>query len=239
MATDCSIKLEIFDLSHGNTDSWAFLGDSIVAGGMGHSDSGGMKIQPGGSRNFGQAIAAAIPGAHPANENAGAPFDAAQNVGAQRLAALLANSQARYIGIAYGMNDAAGGTPSNDGFYKAYAQMVDMVLAAGRIPVIPTISWPQTPVLQEAVGDPVTGGTYTLNRQLAKLKADYRAMNKTIIDGPDLWRYFKAHPDLIEPGGPHPTMPDGYIVYRDLWSEAMIANVYRGASTAPRFDNRK
>jgi lysophospholipase L1-like esterase len=238
-AADCSIKLEIFDLSHGNTDSWAFLGDSIVAGGMGHDDSGGVNIQPGGSRNFGQAVAAAIPGAHPANENAGIPFDTAQNAGARRLAVLLANSQARYIAIAYGLNDAAGGTPADDRFYKAYAQMVDMVLAAGRIPVIPTISWPQVPALAAAVGDPVTGGTYTLNRQLAKLKADYRAMNKTIIDGPDLWSYFKAHPNLIEPGGPHPTIPDGYIAYRDLWSDAMIANVYGGAPTVPKSGNRK
>jgi lysophospholipase L1-like esterase len=69
-------------------------------------------------------------------------------------------------------------------------------------------------------------GTYTLNRQLAKLKADYRAMNKTIIDGPDLWSYFQAHPNLIETGGIHPT-PDGYIAYRDLWSDAIITNVYR------------
>jgi lysophospholipase L1-like esterase len=224
---DCAIKLEIFDASQGNTDSWAFLGDSIIAGGMGHSDSGGVNIEPRGSRNFGQAVAAAIPGAHPANENAGTPFDAAQNVGAQRLAVLLANSQAKYIGIAYGMADAAGGTPADYSFYKAYAQLVDMVLTAGRIPVIPTISWPQTPALQAAIGDPITGGAYTLNRQLAKLKADYRAMNKTIIDGPDLWTYFEAHQNLIETGGVHPTIPDGYIAYRDLWSDAMIANVYR------------
>jgi lysophospholipase L1-like esterase len=232
-ATDCSIKLEIFDLSHGNTDSWAFLGDSIIAGGMGHSDSGGVNMEPRGSRNFGQAVAAAISGAHPANENAGTPFDAAQNVGAQRLAVLLANSQAKYIGIAYGMADAAGGTPRDYSFYNAYAKLVDMVFAAGRIPVIPTISWPQTPALQAAIGDPVTGGTHTLNRQLAKLKADYRAMNKTIVDGPDLWSYFQAHQNLIEPGGVHPTMPDGNIAYRDQWSKAMIVNVYRGVSTAP------
>jgi lysophospholipase L1-like esterase len=225
---DCSIKLEIFDASQGNTDSFAFLGDSITAGGMGHSDSGGVNTQPGGSRNFGQAIAAAIPGAHPANENAGIPFDGAQNIGAQRLAVLLANSQAKYIGIAYGMNDAGGGIPTDYSFYNAYARLVDTVLAAGRIPVIPTISWPQDPKPQAAIGDPVTGGTYTLNRQLAKLKADYRAMNKTIIDGPDLWSYFQAHQNLIEAGGIHPTAPDGYNAYRDLWSDAMIANVYGG-----------
>jgi len=128
------------------------------------------------------------------------PSDDAQQYGAQRLSALLANSAARFIGISYGMNDAGAGLPTDYSFYNAYKALVDTVLAAGRIPVIPTISWTAQQPWQTAIGDPVTGPQFCLNRQLAKLKADYRAQGKTIIDGPDLWQFFKANPSLIGKG---------------------------------------
>ena len=215
--TDCELKLEIYDVHQGNTDSWAFLGDSITNGAMNHLEHGDL--------NFAQRVNASVPSNFPMYENAGIPFDDAQQYGALRLSALLANSAARYIAISYGMNDAGAGLATDYSFYNAYKGLVDTVLAAGRIPVIPTISWTAQQPWQSAIGDPVTGPQFGLNRQLAKLKADYRAQGKVIVDGPDLWHFFQANPSLIGEGDIHPTAA-GYVAMRSQWAQAMIAAVY-------------
>jgi len=214
---DCEIKLEVFDVKGGNTDSWIFVGDSIGAGAMDHLEHG--------ERNFAQAIQARSPANFPLYENAGQPFDAAQDYGAIRLSVAMANSPARYVGISYGMNDAGAGLATDYGFYQAYANMVDMVLAAGRIPVVPTISWTAQEPWRTAIGDPITGPTYGLNRQLEKLKADYRAQGKLIVDGPDLWHFFESNPSLIGKGDIHPTEA-GYVAMRQLWADTMFACCY-------------
>jgi hypothetical protein len=216
--TDVEIKLEVFDVHQGNTDSWAFLGDSITAGGMTH----GKSADP----NFAQAINAVVPSNFPMYENAGNGFDSAEGEGMARLNVLLANSQARYVAISYGMNDAGGAMATDYTFYNAYKAMVDAVLAAGRIPVIPTISWTAQQPWQGNVGDPVTGSTFTLNRQLAKLKDDYRALGKVVIDGPDLWTFFKNNPALITSGDIHPT-DAGFVAMQTQWAQAAVANVYQ------------
>jgi lysophospholipase L1-like esterase len=216
--TDAEIKLEVWDAHLGNTDSWAFLGDSVVAGGMTHDKSA--------APNFAQTINAALPSHFPMYENAGNGFDGAEDFGLIRLNTLLGNSQARYIAICYGQND-AGGTAiaTNYDFYNAYKAIVDAVLAAGRIPAIPTISWTGRHPMQDILGDPITGSQYTFNRQLTKLKEDYRALGKVIIEGPDLWTFFKNNPDLIKPDDDHPT-DDGYVAMQNLWAQAALANVY-------------
>jgi len=216
--TDLEIKLEVFDAHLGNTDSWAFLGESITSGGMSHN----LSAAP----NFAQAINAAVPSNFPMYESAGNGFDGALDFGLIRLNTLLANSQARYIAISYGMNDASSSMATDYSFYNSYKAMVDAVLAAGRIPVIPTISWTAQQPWQDNVGDPVTGSAFTLNRQLAKLKADYRAQGKVIIDGPDLWTFFKNNPALIGSGDIHPT-DAGFVAMQTQWAQVAIANVYR------------
>jgi len=216
--TDCELKLEVYDSHQGNTDSWAFLGDSITDVGMNHLENGDL--------NFAQRINATVTANFPMYENAGMPFDGALSTGEVRLQALLENSVARYIGLSYGTNDAPAGVPTDYTFYNAYKVLVDDVLAAGRVPVIPTISWTAQEPWQTNIGDPVTGPEFCLNRQLAKLKADYRAAGKTIFDGPDLWSYFKANPAQVASGEIHPTA-DGYIAMRNLWAAAAIANFYQ------------
>jgi lysophospholipase L1-like esterase len=215
--TDVEMKLEVWDAHQGNTDSWAFLGDSIVAGGLPHD----LSAAP----NFAQAIHAVLPN-FPMYEDAGNGFDGAEDFALIRLGTLLANSQARYIAICYGNNDAGGDTPPTDyAFYNAYKAIVDAVRAAGRIPVIPTISWTGQHPKQDVLGDPVTGSQYTLNRQLTKLKDDYRALGKPILEGPDLWTFFKNNPTLIRPGDDHPT-DAGYVAMQTMWAQAAVANVY-------------
>jgi len=221
--TDVEIKLEIYDAHLGNTNSWAFLGDSITNGGMNHLEHGDM--------NFAQRVNASVPSHFPMYENAGQPFDRGIDEGMTRLNTLLANTKATYIGISYGTNDAGGTAPNDYSFYNAYKAMVDVVLASGRIPVIPTIPWTAQQPWQNNEGDPITGSQFTLNRQLAKLKADYRALGKTIVDGPDLWTFFKNNPSLIGNGDIHPTAA-GYVAMRNQWAQAAIANTIH-IDTAP------
>src|SRR5258705_11546268 len=98
------------------------------------------------------------------------------------------------------MNGAGAGLATDYSFYNANKGLVDTVLAAGRIPVIPTISWAAQQPWQSAIGDPATGPQFGLNRQLAKLKADYRAQGKVIMDGTDLWHFFPTNTSLIGQG---------------------------------------
>jgi len=48
--TDCEIKLEVYDVHLGNTDSWAFLGDSITNGGDEPSRARRPEFRPTGER---------------------------------------------------------------------------------------------------------------------------------------------------------------------------------------------
>jgi lysophospholipase L1-like esterase/chitodextrinase len=195
----------------------AFLGDSITASGMNHLEGGDL--------NFAQRINATLASDFPMYENAGQPFDTATGNGMTRLRVLLANSQAKYIGISYGTNDGASNPAIDYTFYNAYKAMVDLVLASGRIPVIPTIPWTAQQPWQSNIGDPITGPQFGLNKQLAKLKADYRAQGQNVVDGPDLWTFFKNNPTLIGSGDIHPT-PAGYVAMRNQWAAAAIANIY-------------
>ncbi|MFT3917145.1 MAG: GDSL-type esterase/lipase family protein [Anaeromyxobacteraceae bacterium] len=214
---DVELKLEVFDAHLGNTDSWLFVGDSITATGMSHLEHGGQ--------NFSQRVNAAAPANYPLYENAGQPFDTAQVEGPARLAVALANSPAKYVALAYGTNDGGAGLPADDAFYVAYRALVETVLAAGRIPVVPTIPWTAEEPWRTAIGDPVTGPELGLNRQLARLKADLRAEGKVVLDGPDLWHLFEANPALMGTHDVHPT-DAGYVEMRHLWADTLLGACY-------------
>jgi len=214
---DVELKLEVFDAHLGNTDSWIFVGDSITATGMSHLERGGQ--------NFSQRVSAASPEHYPLYENAGQPFDAAQAEGAARLAVALANSPAKYVALAYGTNDGGAGLASDDAFYEAYRHLVEMVLAAGRVPVVPTIPWPDEEPWRTAIGDPIDGPAHGLNVQLTRLKADLRAEGKVVLDGPDLWHFFEANPSLMGTHDVHPTEA-GYVAMRHLWADTMLGICY-------------
>src|SRR5207245_1080312 len=50
----------------------------------------------------------------------------------------------RYVVLAYGMNDANGGADTT-GYYNNYKTIIQAILAAGKIPVIPKITWTDNP----------------------------------------------------------------------------------------------
>jgi len=167
----------------------------------------------------------------PAYENAGMPFIAVRDGSAMvRLKAALTASPAHYVAVAYGMNDASN-PQDDDSFYRGYAELLDAVLAAGRVPVVPTISDCTNTRSRAALGSPTGGSRFQLNVQLAKLRNDYRAAGKKVLDGPDLYTFFRSNPQLLNPNDVHPNAV-GYKAMADLWAETMISIYERPATQA-------
>lgn len=201
---DVDLNMDVFDASNGVNDDWIFFGDSITAGAMGHSTTGGVT-------SFSQLINAAASGYYPIEEAGGIGYLTSAD-GANYISTWLAIFPGKYVGLSYGTND-ANGCLNPTTFYQNHVTMVQAVLAAGKIPVIPHIPWGRTSNLQNC--------TPGLN---AKIDALYQAFPQ-IIKGPDLWAFFDANQSLISSDNIHPT-DTGFGAYRQQWANAMLNEVY-------------
>jgi len=134
------------------------------------------------------------------------------SMGATRINTWLAAFPGRYAGLALGTNDANG---CNDptAFYNNYVTMVQAVIAAGKVPIVPTIPWARTANIQSCGP--------SLNAKIQQLYSTY----PQIVHGPDLWQFFSTHQNLISGDNLHPSEA-GYVAYRQQWADAMVANVY-------------
>ncbi len=201
---DANLKMDVYDATYGATDDWMFYGDSITAGAMGHSTISGVK-------SFAQLINARMPNHFPVQEAGGIGYLTSAD-GAKYIDRWLQLFPGKYVGLSYGTND-ANGCANADKFYSNYVTIVQAVLKAGKIPVIPHIPWGRTTNIQRC--GPV------LN---AEIDALYRAFPQ-IIKGPDLWAFFQSNQQLISNDNIHPTEV-GMGAYRQQWANAMLAEVY-------------
>jgi lysophospholipase L1-like esterase len=206
---NAAINLDVHDASQGVQDSWIFYGDSVTEDGMFHYSDGSTV------GNFAQLINASRPGNYPAYEDGGT-WGLWSTDGAQHMVAWLTAFPGKNVGLAYGTNDAnaCGNTTT---FYNNYVTMVQAVLAAGKIPVVPTIPWARTANVQSC------GPGFN-----AKIQALYAAYPQ-IVHGPDLWTFFSTNQSLIGSDNLHPSTA-GYGAYRQQWANAMLANVYAAGS---------
>ena len=115
-------------------------------------------------------------------------------------------------GLAYGTND-ANGCMSPTAFYNNYVTMVQAVINAGKVPIVPTIPWARTADVQNCGPG--------LNAKIQQLYANF----PQVVHGPDLWQFFITHQNLISGDNLHPSEA-GYVAYRQQWADAMVANVY-------------
>lgn len=168
---DVAIKMDVYDASHGVTDGWLFAGDSITAGAMGHSDLSSA------SDSFTNQVGDLV-GVFPAQENAGMPGWTSETMRAH-LADWLKLYNGKFVAISLGTNDAAGGTDSR-AFHANMAALVEMVLAAAKVPLIPTIPWSRDPAHAENMD--------RLNAAIEKLYREYPGL----IRGPDLFSLFRV-----------------------------------------------
>jgi lysophospholipase L1-like esterase len=184
-------EIDVHDLSRGGDDVWLFLGDSIGAGVFDRAP----EHQP----SFAAAVARSHPGHWPAMINAGLPrlrsWEAVDRVG--EVLALF--PEARVVAVTIGSNDG-----DVERLRAALRAMVGAIRAAGRIPLLARIPF-QT-----------------------KYGEDYVAVKNEVVDevvraeglrpGPDLYGWFKAHPERLADG----LHPDGRgaVEMQRLWAEA-------------------
>jgi len=201
---DASINMDVYDAHYATSDDWIFFGDSITAGAMGHNTLGSVG-------SFSQLVNAKLPNHFPAQEAGGIGYLTSAD-GAKYISTWLQLFPGRYVALSYGTND-ANGCVNADAFYQNFVTMVQAVLNAGKIPIIPHIPWGRTTNIQNC--GPV------LN---AKIDALYIAFPRT-IKGPDLWTFYQNNQGLISNDNIHPTSA-GFGAYRQQWANTMLATVY-------------
>jgi len=166
-------EIDVHDLSRGGDDAWVFFGDSIT--------SAVFDRAPAHRPSFPEAVARHHPGYFPAVVGAG--FGSLHHSDAvRRIDEVLAlNPDAKVIALAFGSNDW-----DPKAFRKDLLEVIGKVRAAGRIPVVARIPF------------------------RADAKVDYAAQLNAVVDdvtrklglipGPDLYGWFKAHPEHLTDG---------------------------------------
>lgn len=184
-------EIDIHDLSGGGDDVWLFLGDSITAAAFDRAPA----HQP----SFAEDVARARRGYHPATIDAGLCSARVEDL-LRRIDQILAlNPDARVVAIGIGSND---NPPAP--FRAGLEALVRRVRAAGRIPVVARIPF-QTKYSFDYVGP--------LNEVV-----DQVAAAEGLVPGPDLYGFFRSHPERIADG----LHPDGagMVEVNWRWAEA-------------------
>jgi lysophospholipase L1-like esterase len=200
MNTDTSLQWELYDAQHA-VDGWKFGGDSITANAMGHERT---------NDSYNQLVAKRVPH-FPAFEMAGhGGWGTTQFLGI--IDAYLADFPGRYFALSLGTNDGDAGV-----FSANMRALITKVLAAGKIPIVPTIPYTGEPSHVPVIAK--------LNVEIAKL---YDAFGARLVRGPDLYAIlyagratlFDKETDL------HPNAK-GDLAIRQAWADAMVRTVYR------------
>jgi len=198
------LNLDVYDAGGGVTDGWLFAGDSITASGMGHND---LSVH---AESFTNQVGA-LTGIYPPQQNAGMAGWSSGDM-MSRLPGWLQSFHGRYVTLSLGTNDAAGVSVPG-AFHDNMAALINQVLAAGKIPVVPTIPWSRDSTHARNIPP--------LNAQILKL---YRAF-PSVIHGPDLYAYLEANQGYISPDDVHPTEA-GYAAIRTLWATVAAKSIY-------------
>jgi lysophospholipase L1-like esterase len=214
---DIALNLDVYSANNGVTDGWFFDGDSITANCMGHNkvlaedeNNPGKQITIA-TPSFGEQVNAIVGNNTPAQENGGIPGFTSGDMIAY-LAGWLQHIPSKYVTINLGTNDAAN-SGNAAAFYASMRQLVQAVIAAGKIPVVPTIPYSTDPARLANIP--------ALNDQIRALYLAY----PIIVAGPDLWTYFRNNPRYVSTDHLHPNA-QGCVAYRTLWSQFAAKRMY-------------
>lgn len=199
----CMVNFDIHNVSNGICDSWLFLGDSITAGGMNNCYGTGFAtyLNRLDSRYF------------PVQENGGIGGITSAD-GKSNIDRWLKTFPGKYVSIAYGTNDAWGNQSGAQQYYANTVYMVQAVLNAGKIPVLPKIPYAKEPGVQDYEQD--------YNAMIDKIYIEY----PQVIQGPDFYSIIQEHPEYLSSDGVHPCS-EGYEEMRRIWAETMYDRVYQ------------
>ena len=198
-----SLNFDIHSASDGVSDSWIFFGDSITAGGMGNAYGTG----------FATYVNQLDSRFYPAQQNGGIGGITSRD-GKENIDKWLSGSPAKYVSIAYGTNDCWGNPNNTESYYNNTKYMIDAVLKAGKVPVLPKIPY--------STNSDVGSNTGYYNAMIDKLYNEY---GDKLVHGPDFDEYFRNNTWGLGPDGVHPN-DKGYDGMRKLWAETMYKNVY-------------
>jgi hypothetical protein len=236
--TDAAWHLDVAACTSTCDDTWLFLGDSITNNSMPHV--------PTSPPNFMQTINASAPAFYPSQIEGGVSYsktcdwlgvtasgtscpDGAPASPNMVTSALDAFPAAHFVTLDLGTNDLNGsGTNYADAatsqFEANMTTLVQDVITADRVPVVPTIPWAPTACDSSAAltnDNPATSGTpnYWITHTLY-------VTYPQVVHGPDLWTYVDQHQSLINTSNcPHPTTT-GQNDYRTLWASTVLSEVY-------------
>jgi acyl-CoA thioesterase-1 len=203
-------EIDVHDVSTAGSclpeDTWFFMGDSVTAFAYDRADA----HQP----SFAAGIHSASPDYFPAMINGGIGGELSKDGLARLKKALADNPDYRFFALSYGTNDSANDqTPAAT--YKTNMQsMIQMVQAAGRIPVIPHIPYS---------GDGMHAGIPSYNAAI-----DALVQGDGLMPGPDFYSYFMNDTSLFTCGCSGGRMTDnlhpndqGLAGMNALWTTAM------------------
>jgi len=195
-------EVTVHDASGGVTDAWFFMGDSITALAFGRGPTGLI--------GFSERVHVRHPRFSPTMINGGIGDDKSSD-GARRVDDWLAlNPEARYWGLAYGTNDAAGDANDTTDFRRHLGTLVDRLLEAGKVPILATI--------------PFASDDHHRQIPLFNAVIDDLRRTRALPSGPDLYAWFLAHPEQLR-DGVHPD-DRGVDSINRLWAEA-VDSLYR------------
>lgn len=199
-----TLNLDIHDVSEGVFDSWIFFGDSITAGGMvnAYGTSFANYVNRIDSRFF------------PAQENGGIGGITSKD-GKENIDRWLSTCNAHFVSIAYGTNDCWGNPDNAQSYYSNTKYMIDAVLKAGKVPVLPKIP--------SSTNKDVGPNTGYYNAMIDKLYEEY---GDKLVHGPDFDALFREYPEGLSSDGVHPSS-EGYEAMKKLWAETAYENVYK------------
>ena len=213
------INMDIYEASYGLENDFIDYGDSITAGSMSHLTTEAQV------KSFGDLIHEQLPDQFPIEEDGGTGYLSSYNpIDSQYhyLQAWLSVFPGKYVGLSYGTNDSWGcGDPAGvaDKVYNNYLVMVQTVLAAGKIPIVPHMIWSPRPDLQTCA--------IAINVKIDQLYKKY----PKVVPGPDLYAVLQNHPedfgDMIHPND------QGIGRYRQAWANTFLRTIYHWKGALP------
>jgi acyl-CoA thioesterase I len=193
-------RLDVHDASDGTDDTWLVLGEDFGLGAV-----AGPTLAP--PPSFAELIHGEYPGYFPALINGRIAGETCAAGGARIAAVLALNPGCRHFAISYGAEEASTRDVSPEQFRVQLSALIRVLVDAERVPVLARIPF-------DLNGQQTNVGSY--NGVIDELTREHG-----LLSGPDLYAWFKAHPEQIAAAGR--TSADGCLAVQRLWAEALDA----------------